>query len=224
MLPELDPRLSRTADTVCASAASTSARSTAVAEATAEGVRLSDGEFVPTRSLIWCVGVRPDPLVDALGLPTEKGRLVVDEFLRVPGHPEVFACGDAAAVPDLTRPGEFTAMTAQHAQRQGKRAAAERRRFLRARHAHAYKHHDLGFVVDLGGFDAAANPLGVPLSGVAGQGGDPRLPPAAIPGNRLRLATDWLLDSVLRRQVVQLGLVRSGSVPLDSSRPNRTTR
>src|SRR5689334_14320239 len=36
------------------------------------------------------------------------------------GHPDVFAAGDAAAVPDLTRPGQLTAMTAQHAQRQGK--------------------------------------------------------------------------------------------------------
>ena len=46
---------------------------TSVKEATADGVRLSDGEYVPTRSLIWCVGVRPDPLVADLGLPTEKG-------------------------------------------------------------------------------------------------------------------------------------------------------
>jgi hypothetical protein len=41
---------------------------TSVVEATADGVRLSDGQFVATRSLIWCVGVRPDPLVEHLGL------------------------------------------------------------------------------------------------------------------------------------------------------------
>ena len=46
---------------------------------------LTDGEYVPTCSLIWCVGVRPDPFVAELGLRTEKGRLVVDEFLNVPG-------------------------------------------------------------------------------------------------------------------------------------------
>jgi len=44
---------------------------------------------------------------------------VVDEFLAVPGHPRIFAVGDAAAAPDLTRPGRLTPMTAQHAQRQG---------------------------------------------------------------------------------------------------------
>jgi NADH dehydrogenase len=60
-----------------------------VEEATADGVRLSSGEFVPTRSLIWCVGVRPDPLVEGLGLATDHGRLVVDEYLNVPGRPDV---------------------------------------------------------------------------------------------------------------------------------------
>jgi NADH:ubiquinone reductase (H+-translocating) len=60
-----------------------------VREATREGVLLSDGEFVATRSLIWCAGVRPDPLVDELGRTTDRGRLVVDEYLTVPGHPEV---------------------------------------------------------------------------------------------------------------------------------------
>jgi NADH dehydrogenase len=58
---------------------------TSVEEATTEGVKLSDGGFVATRSLIWCVGVRPDPLIEQLGLPTTKGRLMVDEYLTVPG-------------------------------------------------------------------------------------------------------------------------------------------
>ncbi|MFD3480386.1 FAD-dependent oxidoreductase [Streptomyces sp. NPDC058695] len=67
-----------------------------------------------------CVGVRPDPLAEALGLPVERGWLLVDPHLQVPDHPEVFACGDAAAVPDLGRPGQYTPMTAQHAGRHGK--------------------------------------------------------------------------------------------------------
>jgi NADH dehydrogenase len=38
-------------------------------------VQLSTGEKVPTRSLIWCVGVRADPLVDGLDLQTNLGGL-----------------------------------------------------------------------------------------------------------------------------------------------------
>ncbi len=117
VLPELDPRLSKAADKVLRRRGVEVMMGTSVAEATAEGVRLTNGEFVPTRTLAWCVGVRPDPLTEATGLPTERGRVIVDATLAVPGHPEIFACGDCAAVPDLTRPGELTAMTAQHAMR-----------------------------------------------------------------------------------------------------------
>ncbi|MFD0070413.1 hypothetical protein ACFVJ9_57450, partial [Streptomyces sp. NPDC127574] len=42
---------------------------------------------------------------------------------------------------------------------------------------------------------------------------------AAMPANRVRVAADWLLDAVLPRQSVQLGLVRAWSVPLDTSAP-----
>ena len=60
------------------------------------------------------------PLIEKLGLPTERGRLKVQADLQVPGHSDVYAAGDAAAVPDLTQPGKITPPTAQHAIRQGK--------------------------------------------------------------------------------------------------------
>ena len=41
----------------------------------------------------------------------------------------------------------------------------------------------------------------------------------AMPGNRVRVVTDWLLDAVMPTQAVQLGLVRGGQVPLDSKHP-----
>jgi NADH dehydrogenase len=180
---------------------------------------LSNGDAVPTRSLIWCVGVRPDPLVESLGLATKQGRLVVDEFLNVPGRPDVFACGDAAAVPDLTRPGEITGMTAQHATRQGTTVARNIAASYGAGRRRAYKHHDLGFVVDLGGLDAAANPVGVPLSGVVAKAVTRGYHLLSMPGNRVRVAADWLLDAVLPPQGVQLGLVSADAVPLDSAVP-----
>ncbi len=119
VLPELDGRLSVTADRVLRRRGVEVRTGTSVTEATADGVRLSTGESLPTRSLIWCVGVRPDPLVQDLGLPVDDGRIVVDEQLVVQGHEHVWACGDAAAVPDPANPGSATPMTAQHAQRHG---------------------------------------------------------------------------------------------------------
>ncbi|GGN34212.1 hypothetical protein GCM10012285_06210 [Streptomyces kronopolitis] len=219
LLPELDERLSRTAERVLRARGVDIRTGTSVKEATADGVLLDDGEFIATRSLLWCVGVRPDPLVESLGLPTDKGRLCVDAFLNVPGRPEVFACGDAAAVPDLTRPGEVTPMTAQHAQRQGKAVARNVAASCGRGTPRAYRHHDLGFMVDLGGIQAAANPLRIPLSGPLAGLVTRGYHLMAMPDNRVRVAADWLLDAVLPRQGVQLGLVSSWSVPLDTASP-----
>jgi NADH dehydrogenase len=219
VLPQLDERLARASDRVLRHRGVAVRLRTSVAEATAAGVRLSDGEFVPTRSLIWCVGVRPDPLVDRLGLPIQQGRLTVDEFLTVPGHPDVYACGDSAAVPDLTRPGEITGMTAQHATRQGSTVARNIAASYGYGRRRPYKHHDLGFVVDLGGLDAAADPVHVPLSGFPAKVITRGYHLLSMPGNRVRVAADWLLDAALPRQGVQLGLVRADAVPLDSALP-----
>jgi NADH dehydrogenase len=219
VLPELDERLSRTADRVLRERGVEVRMGTSVKEATHEGVLLTDGEFVDTRTLVWCVGVRPDPLVESLGLPMERGRLLVEPTLRVPGRPEVFACGDAAAVPDLEKPGQYTPMTAQHAWRQGKVAGDNVAASLTGGELRSYRHRDMGFVVDLGGVQAAANPLGVPLSGLPAGLVTRGYHLAAMPGNRVRVAADWLLDAVLPRQSVQLGLVRSWSVPLDTASP-----
>jgi NADH dehydrogenase len=219
VLPSLSPRLSRAADLVLRERGVDVRLGASVREATADGVHLADGSFVATRSLIWCVGVRPDPLVSGLGLELKEGRLLVDQYLTVPGHPEVYACGDAAAVPDLTRPGEITPMTAQHATRQGAAVARNIAASYGQGRRRAYKHHDLGFVVDLGGLDAAANPLGVPLSRFPAKAVTRGYHLLSMPGNRVRVAADWLLDAVLPRQSVQLGLVSAGAVPLDSDHP-----
>ncbi|MGW1403419.1 NAD(P)/FAD-dependent oxidoreductase [Streptomyces sp. NPDC002405] len=219
VLPELDERLSATADRVLRRRGVEVRMGTSVKEATHEGVLLTDGEFVRSRTLVWCVGVRPDPLVESTGHPLERGRLVVDPFLQVPGRPEVFACGDAAAVPDLEHPGRYTPMTAQHAWRQGRTAAVNVAASLGVGEARPYRHRDLGFVVDLGGAQAAADPLGVPLSGPVAGAVTRGYHLAAMPANRVRVAADWLLDAVLPRQSVQLGLVRSWSVPLDTASP-----
>ncbi len=73
LLPELDPRLSKTADRVLRRRGVRVRTGQSVTKALDGYVRLSTGEKVPTRSLIWCVGVRAEPLVDGLDLKTEPG-------------------------------------------------------------------------------------------------------------------------------------------------------
>jgi NADH dehydrogenase len=174
---------------------------------------------VATHSLIWCVGVRADPLVSGLDLDTYRGRLVVDEFMAVPGAPEIYACGDCAAVPDLTRPGEICGMTAQHAQRQGKQAARNVAASLGAGKAAPYKHHDLGFLVDLGGVAAAANPLSIPLSGPSASVVTRGYHLLTLAGNRARVLADWGLNVITPAEVTSFGVIGPQAVPLDPDQP-----
>jgi NADH:ubiquinone reductase (H+-translocating) len=210
VLPELDRKLGDEAMKVLRRRGVEVRLGTTVAEATEDKVRLSDGETIATHTLVWCTGVTPSPLVETLGLPTERGRLVVGADLRVSGHPEVFAFGDAAAVPDLTRPGKLTGQTAQHAQRQGKVAARNVAATLGYGKVVDYRHRDLGFAVDLGGFDAVASPFGVSIGGLPGLVATRGYHLLALPStnNRIRVSLDWLLDWALRPQVAQLGFLR----------------
>jgi NADH:ubiquinone reductase (H+-translocating) len=219
LLPELDPRLSKTADRVLRRRGVEVRTGQSVTKALGDHVELSTGEKVPTRSLIWCVGVRGKPPVDGLDLETNRGRLVVDEFMKVPGAQDIYACGDCAAVPDLTSPGQVCGMTAQHAQRQGKQVARNVAASLGIGQAAPYKHHDLGFLVDLGGVAGAANPLKIPLSGPAANAVTRGYHLISMAGNRLRVATDWGVNGVTPAEATSLQVIDAESVPLDPDHP-----
>jgi NADH dehydrogenase len=131
-------------------------------------VTLTDDEVVGCSTVIWCAGVTANPLVATTGLPLDRGRLVVTPELCVEGNPKVFAIGDAAAVPDITKttsPLTICPPTAQHAMRQGPAAARNILASIRGKPLRPYRHRDLGLVVDLGGMQAVARPVGMPLSG-----------------------------------------------------------
>ena len=219
LLPELDLRLSKTADRVLRRRGVQVRTGQSVTQAMPGYVLLSTGEKVPTCSLIWCVGVRADPLVDGLDLTTNRGRLVVDEFMAVPGAPDIYACGDCAAVPDLTRPGQVCGMTAQHAQRQGKQVAKNVAASLGTGKARPYEHHDEGFVVDLGGLAAAANPLHIPLSGPVANVVTRGYHLSAMSGNRLGVLADWTVNTVTPPEATSFGVISAESVPLDVDNP-----
>ena len=102
VLPELGPELGEAALAALRRRGIDVRLGVTIESATDRSVTLTDGTTVPTRTLIWGAGVTANPLIDTLGLPLDRGRLVVDAQLRVPDLEHVWAAGDAAAVPDLT--------------------------------------------------------------------------------------------------------------------------
>ncbi|CAM9636127.1 unnamed protein product [Chrysoparadoxa australica] len=72
-----------------------------VREVRPQEAELGDGTVLPFGLMVWSTGVRPTPLVDKLDLEKDKGRVVIDKFLRVKGREgSVFAMGDCAAQED----------------------------------------------------------------------------------------------------------------------------
>ena len=69
----------------------------AVTACDADGVEVA-GERIPTHTILWAAGVAASPVAKWLDVPADRaGRVVVCEDLSVPGHPEIFAVGDACA-------------------------------------------------------------------------------------------------------------------------------
>ena len=68
-----------------------------VAAVSPSGVTLGSGEEIPAATVVWCAGMRANPLTRLFPIePDRSGRIPVDEFMRVKGVANVFAAGDAA--------------------------------------------------------------------------------------------------------------------------------
>ncbi|MBV8347367.1 MAG: NAD(P)/FAD-dependent oxidoreductase [Mycolicibacterium sp.] len=188
-------------------------------EVHADHVVLSDDSRVDTRTVAWVTGVTAAPLIETLKLPTEKGRLTVQSDLQVPGHPDVFSAGDAAAVPDLTQPGKITPPTAQHAIRQGKVLARNVAASLGYGTKKDYRHRNMGMVVDLGPHYAVANPLNIQLSGYPAKFVTRSYHLYAIPRfvNRWAVSLAYLTDVFFDRTVVSMGLSTQSDAEFSAS-------
>jgi NADH dehydrogenase len=78
---------------------------TSVNDCTKDGVVLSDGQRLDCCSIVWAAGVRATPVAAWLGAQADRtGRVLVDEFLRVVSHENVFAIGDVAAAKSQGKP------------------------------------------------------------------------------------------------------------------------
>ena len=73
----------------------------AVASVSPTRVTLKSGEEIPAHTLVWGAGLQGNRLVQSLGLELERGnRIGVGADLTLPGHPDVYAVGDIAAITD----------------------------------------------------------------------------------------------------------------------------
>jgi NADH:quinone reductase (non-electrogenic) len=177
--------------------------------AEADSVTLSTGERIPTRLLCWTAGVEPAPVVRELGLPLGPGgRIEVDATMRVAGSSNVWAIGDAAAVPDPAKHRRAPSPpTCQHAIRQGRRVAENVAATMRGGSPRPFRYRTLGVFVDMGQHKAVATILGVRLRGFPAWFAARTYHLAMMPGlaRQVRLAIDWTVGLLFGRASAELG-------------------
>lgn len=169
---------------------------------TGEGLDLESGKQIEAETVVWAAGVRPHPLVADLGLPTERGRLVVDGCMQA--APGVFALGDLALVPDGR--GGMSPPTAQFAIRQGKYLGRYLTGILAGSRVPDFKYRNLGQLVSLGHRNAVGAVLGVPVSGFVGWFLFRSYYLLQLPSllRKSRVAIDWTLDLMFPPDVAWL--------------------
>jgi NADH dehydrogenase len=174
----------------------------------ADSATLSGGERIPTRTVAWTAGVKPHPIVAKLGLPLDRtGRIVVDEYCQVQGREDVWAIGDAAAVPDPARPGNASPPTCQHAIRQGRTVARNVAAALGQGTRKPFTYKTLGVFVDLGRHQAVAETLGIRWRGFPAWFLARTYHLSQMPGTRrkVRLVADWTVGLLFGRDSSELG-------------------
>jgi NADH dehydrogenase len=139
----------------------TNARATNITE---EGVQV-DGEFIPCRVKIWAAGNVASFIGKTLGAPVDRvGRVVVNEDLTVPGHPEVQVIGDLANFSHQT--GEPLPGVSPVAMQQGRQAARNILRMIRGQKPQAFRYFDKGSMATIGRNKAVADLKFFHLSGL----------------------------------------------------------
>jgi NADH dehydrogenase len=205
ILPEIPTRLGEYAARELARRGVDIRVSTTLERAEEGAAVLSDGSRLETDTLVWTAGVRPHPLLTELGLPLdERGRVLVDETLRVEGRERLWALGDCARVPNLATPGQADPPTCQHALRQARRLAKNLRGTPRP-----YRYRMLGQVATLGRHKGIADVLGLRLRGFPGWFVTRTYHLFQLPlvSRKLRVVTDWTVALIFRRDIAELGML-----------------
>ncbi len=205
ILPELNEGLGRYAQAKLASRKVEIRTETRVMSFSDFGVELSSGETLATQTLIWTADVTPPEVLQTLPLKKERGRVVVNEMLEVPGFPGVWAIGDCAWIPNANT-GKPHPPTARHASRQAVGCAKNVVAAIRGSVQKApFRFTTLGQLATIGHRAGVAEILGLRLSGFVAWCLWRTIYLGKLPTfeKKLRVALRWTMDFAFPRDLTQ---------------------
>jgi NADH dehydrogenase len=221
LMPEMNDELAAFAEKVLGERGVEVRTQTSVVSAEANRFELSTGEQISTGTFIWAAGVAPNPLIDSLEVPKERGRVRVNEFLEVEGIPNLWALGDCAHIP-TPQTGKPHPPTAQHAVREGKRAGRNVAASLGVGTKKPFAYRTMGQMAIVGERTGVADVMGLRFSGFVAWFLWRSYYLMRIPQleKRLRVVMDWTLDLFFERDLVQLPVSRERRLVSRVGRPD----
>ena len=174
-----------------------------------DSIDQSEVESIITKTLIWTAGVTPVNTIKRSMFKTEKGKLLVNDFLEVTNFPGVFAIGDCALFidPITNRP---VPPTAQIAESQAKMAAKNLISLIQNSEQEKFVYHSKGQMAIIGKRSGIATFLGVNISGFVAWLIWRNVYLSKIPtfDKKTRVFLDWTIDLFFDRDISRLKLMK----------------
>jgi NADH dehydrogenase len=211
LLPELGERLGRYAEQKLSERKVQIIKGQRVAGYDGSVVKLTGGTYIPATTLIWTAGVKPSTAVESLNCKKERGRLLVNEDMSVPGVSGLWAAGDCAAIPDVkSGTAKFYPPTAQHALRQGVVVAKNIEAAILGRAPKPFRFKMLGQLASIGHHTGVAMVFGIKFSGFIAWWFWRSVYLMKLPrlAKKLRVMASWTLDIFFGQEIEQMITIR----------------
>ena len=202
ILPEVAPKLREFARKKMEKAGISILLNTRAVAATHEGVELSTSRMLAGATVVCTIGTAISPIVQALDVPKERGRIRTTPEMRIEGQTNAWAIGDCAYIINAFD-NKPSPPTGQFAERQGRQAALNLVRILRSEPTRPFRFKALGQLCSIGGYEAVAEMLGVHISGFLAWLMWRGVYLFKLPtwSRRIKVALDWAWDVLFPRDL-----------------------
>ncbi len=174
-----------------------------------DSINTSEIDSIITKTLIWTAGVTPVNTIKRSMFKTEKGKLIVNDYLEVTDFPGVFAIGDCALHidPETQRP---LPPTAQIAEAQAKIAAKNLISLIKNSTKEKFVYHSKGQMAIIGKRSGIATFLGMNISGFWAWliWRNVYLSKITTFDKKIRVFLDWAIDLFFDRDISRLKLMK----------------
>ncbi len=213
ILPELGEDLAKKAYQSLQKADIRIIPNTKAVDAGEDFVILGNGEIIRCATLIWTAGVTIDPVITNLDCEHKSGKIAVDDYLRIPNHPNVFVLGDCAAITDKKTDSLYPP-TAQHALRESKIAAHNLKCLIQGGRQKQFNYESKGMMAIIGKRNGIATISGKKLSGPIAWVVWKTYYLMMLPTfeKKLKVALDWTVNLFFKRDITLVRKIKRKSL------------